>query len=155
MKREELAADPADNPPEGFELSASRGPFSSHNGPFYHRVTDAGVWHGLRLRERHCNGHGIIHGGLYMAMADGLMGALVWHATGVGGVTIRMTSDFLGMAKPGDWLEGTGTVTHAARTVAFAEAKLYVGGRSVLTASGVFKLLPKRMRRDGASRSTE
>ena len=148
MRSAELALDPSDNPPEGFVRSSERGPFSSHNGPFYHKVAEDKFWHGVRLRERHCNGHGIIHGGFYMTFADGLMGAAVWRATGIGGVTVRMTSDFLGMAKPGDWLEGEAIVTRAAKTVAFAEAKVYVGSRSVLTASGVFKLLPKRMRRD-------
>src|SRR5690606_9245932 len=83
------------NPPEGFVLSSSRGPYTVHNGPFYHKVTPDGFWHGLRVRRRHCNSLGITHGGLLMTFADGLLGTAVFRATKTVALTMRMNSDFL------------------------------------------------------------
>lgn len=130
-----------DNPPEGFVLSSSRGPYTVHNGPFYHKVTPDGFWHGLRVRRRHCNSLGITHGGLLMTFADGLLGTAVFRATKTVALTMRMNSDFLSSARPGEWLEGTARLTRATGSVAFCEAELYVGQRPVFKASGVFKLM--------------
>ena len=136
-----MAPDVTDDPPEGFVFSEARGPFTSHNGPFFHKVTDEGFWHGFRAREHHLNGHGIVHGGLLMSFADGLMGTAVWRETKTRAVTMRMTSDLLDMVRPGEWVEGTARVVRSARTVAFVEAEVFAGSRNVLVASGVFKLL--------------
>ncbi len=133
--------DETDNPPEGFVFSEARGPFTSHNGPFFHKVTDEGFWHGFRARDHHLNGHGIVHGGLLMSFADGLMGTAVWRKTKTRAVTMRMTSDILAMVRPGEWVEGTARVVRAARSVAFVEAEITTGSRKVLTASGLFKLM--------------
>lgn len=135
--------DLADNPPDGFE-QGTRGPFTTHNGPFYFKVTPDGVFHGFRARRRHCNGHGIVHGGLLMTFADGLLAAAVWKETRTRMVTMRMTSDFLAMARPGEWVEGLGQVTMADDGVAFGEARIYVGERTVMTAQALFKLMPAK-----------
>jgi len=126
--------------PEGFEPSRSRGPFTSHNGPFFHKVTEDGFWHGFRVLDRHVNSHGIIHGGMLMTFADGLLATAVWRETGARAVTIRMSSDFVDMVRPGEWVQGTARVTRAARSVAFTEAEVLVGERVIVTATGVFKL---------------
>jgi uncharacterized protein (TIGR00369 family) len=145
MRREHLSEDdPAfDDPPEGFVPSSTRGPYTTHNGPFFHKVTEDGFWHGVRVRERHCNSRGITHGGMLMAFADGLLGTAVFRETKTVALTIRMTSDFLSSARPGDWLEGTARVVKATRSVCFCEAELYVGSRPVLKANGVFKLMQR------------
>jgi uncharacterized protein (TIGR00369 family) len=133
--------DQDDNPPEGFTLSTTRGPYTSHNGPFYHLVTETEFRHGVRVKQRHCNSRGITHGGMLMAFADGLLGTAVFRATKTVALTIRMNSDFLSSARPGEWLEGTARVTKATRSVAFCEAELFVGNRAVMKATGVFKLM--------------
>ncbi len=133
-----------DNPPEGFVLSERRGPFTTHNGPFYHKLDGETFVQGFRARERHCNGLGIVHGGLLMSFADSLLAAAIWRGTGQRLVTIRMTSDFLNMAKPGEWVEGISHLRHADGTIAQASARIYVSSRTVLTASGIFKLMGRR-----------
>lgn len=133
-----------DNAPPGFERSVFRGPFTTWNGPFYHLVTEDGFRHGFRVRPRHCNGHGIVHGGLLSAFFDGLLAHAVWRATERRMVTIRLTTDFLAMARPGEWAEGTADVTGSGRLVAFAEGRIYVGGRDLVRGSGVFKLMRAR-----------
>jgi len=138
----------AATPPEGFEESTNRGPFTTHNGPFFHKVNEDGSFvHGFRAAEQHCNGMGIVHGGLVTAFADGLMGTAVWRATQVVGLTIRLNADFLSIAKVGDWVEGTATVTRATRSVAFVESHVHVGSRPILHTTGVFKLMPRHKKR--------
>ena len=132
-----------DNPPDGYVLSTSRGPYTTHNGPFYHKVTEEGFRHGVRVKKRHCNSRGITHGGMLMAFADGLLGTAVWRETQMVALTVRMNSDFLSSARPGEWLEGTARVTRATKSVAFCEAELFVGSRPVLKASGVFKIMAR------------
>lgn len=138
----------AATPPEGFEESTNRGPFTTHNGPFFHKVNEDGSFvHGFRAAEQHCNGMGIVHGGLVTAFADGLMGTAVWRSTQVVGLTIRLNADFLSIAKVGDWVEGTATVTRATRSVAFVESHVHVGSRPILHTTGVFKMMPRHKKR--------
>lgn len=131
------------NPPEGYALSTTRGPYTSHNGPFYHRVMADGFRHGVRVQKRHCNSRGITHGGMLMAFADGLLGTAVFRETKTVALTARMNADFLSSARPGEWLEGTARVTKATKSVAFCEAELFVGDRAVMKATGVFKIMAR------------
>lgn len=129
--------------PEGFKLSTSRGPFTTHNGPYFHKNSDEGFYHGFRAQERHCNSHGIVHGGMLMAFGDGLLATAVYIEAKRRSVTIRMTSDFVHMVRVGEWVEGTAWVTRAARSVCFVEGEVKTGKQVVLRASGVFKLFRK------------
>jgi uncharacterized protein (TIGR00369 family) len=135
------------DPPSGFQPSRTRGPFTSHNGPYFHKVEGDQFWHGFRALERHGNSHGILHGGMLMAFGDGLLATAVVRETKARAVTVRMNSDFVDMARPGDWIEGTARVTRAARTIAFVEAEVHVQDRLIFTASGVFKLFRREGRK--------
>jgi acyl-coenzyme A thioesterase PaaI-like protein len=135
-----------EGPPSGFIESTTRGPFTTHNGPVYHKPADAFV-RGFRALHRHCNSFGIVHGGWLMTFTDGVLGAAVWEATKTRSVTLRMTSDFVGMVRQGEWVEGRGLVTRATRSLVFARAELTAGGKVVLTAEGVFKLMTGGKRR--------
>ena len=132
-----------DQPPPGFVLSTTRGPYTTHNGPFYHKVTDEGFWHGVRIQKRHCNSRGIVHGGMLMTFADSVLATAVFRATKGVALTVRLNSDFLSVARPGDWLEGTARVTRATRSVVFCTAEIYVGTKAVMQATGIFKLMAR------------
>jgi len=148
LSTDKKAGNVGPNPPDGFEESTNRGPFTTHNGPFFHRIHEDGSFvHGFRAAEQNCNGMGIVHGGLVTACADGRMGTAVWRATQSVGLTIRLNADFLSIAKVGDWVEGTATVTRATRSVAFVDASVYVGTRPILHATGVFKLMPRHKKK--------
>jgi acyl-coenzyme A thioesterase PaaI-like protein len=136
MKHEEA-------PPEGFVLSEGRGPFTTHNGPVYHKAEN-GIFRQASRINPSLQWHGIAHGGWLSAFTDGVLGAAVWRETKAPSVTLRLSVDFLDMVRPGEWVEGTAQVTRATRTLAFARAELSAGGRKVLTAEGVFKLMRAR-----------
>ncbi len=138
-------------PPEGFVRSLRRGPFTERNGPLYHREAPHGetpetVVHGFHALRRHCNGLGIVHGGMLASFLDGLLGHAVNAAATRPGVTIHLSLDYLSMARAGDWIEGEAHVTRLTREVAFAEARAYVGPRDVVRAAAVFKLMERKGR---------
>ncbi len=133
-------------PPPGFVESTTRGPFTTHNGPVYHKPDEA-IVRGFRALQRHCNGFGIVHGGWLMTFTDGVLGGAVYEATRVRSVTLRMNCDFVGMVRAGEWVEGRAEVTRATRSLVFARAALTVGDKTVFTAEGVFKLMTGGNRR--------
>ena len=45
------------------------------------------------------------------------------------------------MARVGEWVMGEARMIRATKEVAFAEGRAYVGGRDVVRASGIFKLM--------------
>lgn len=134
-----------DDPPQGYRAYPRSGPYSTRNGPQYEmKDTDGRYRRAMRIRERHCNGAGVAHGGNLMAFMDGIMGYTAWNAAGGHTLTIRMNSDFLHMAKPGDWLEGEVDVTRATKSVVFLEGRLFVGKRDVFRAKAIFKVMRAR-----------
>lgn len=128
--------------PPGFVASERRGPFTSHNGPIFHS-TERPLVHGFRVLRRHCNGLGIVHGGMLASFLDGLLGHAVGAAAKRPGVTIHLSLDYLSMARAGDWVEGEGRVTRLTRDVAFAEARAYVRDRDLVRATAIFKLMER------------
>ena len=107
-------------------------------GPlFEHRDEPAIV--GLTLDERHTNSRGMVHAGLLVALADTVMGHNIERALdGPRVVTVSLTTDFVGSAQAGDWIEGRATVRRAGRRVAFGACEFHAGERLVLAASAVF-----------------
>ena len=66
--------------PEGFILNEGRGPYTTHNGPFYINTSIDPWLHGTFILDRHCNGAQIAHGGMLMSFADGICGHAVYKA---------------------------------------------------------------------------
>lgn len=131
--------------PDGYELLAQTSPFNSQLGRHYSRTDSAGRrWRAIRVAEAHCNTMAVVHGGLYMSLADNILGSTIARVVGAPILTIRMTADFLSTAGVGDWLEGFATVESVKEGIAFARAELFVSERLVFTAGAVFKILRSR-----------
>jgi uncharacterized protein (TIGR00369 family) len=131
-------------PPEGFVRSSSRGPYSTHNGPYFHReIQGEATEHAFLALPRHANGLGLVHGGMLTSFMDGLLAAAVWRASHRSSVTIHLSVDFLHMARVGHWVFGESRVTRLTRDVAFVEGHAHAAGTDVVRASGVFKLMRK------------
>src|SRR6185503_4579233 len=130
--------------PEGFRpLNRPRpNPFNDMIGPFYERRRGDEVSLGLRIEERHCNSRGICHGGLLSALADVALGyaALAVAKSAASFVTVQLSMDYSGAAKPGDWVESEVEVQHAGSRLAFANGYLLAGGRRIVRASAIFAL---------------
>jgi uncharacterized protein (TIGR00369 family) len=138
------ADDIVPDPPEGYLPAEGRGSFSTHNGPYFYKLSDGPTSHqAFYALPRHGNGIGIVHGGMLSAFMDGVLAGAVWRGTEQRAVTIHLSIDFLHMARVGEWILGEGRLTRATKDVAFAEGRAYVGGRDVVRCSGVFKLMAR------------
>ena len=133
--------DDAPPPPAGFVLSTARGAFSTRNGPYFH---DRAGRQAFFARKRHCNGIGLIHGGMLSAFLDGVLAGASARGTGAVGVTVHLSIDFLDMGRAGDWVIGEASLTRAARDLAFVEGRAHIGGRTLARATGLFKLMRRR-----------
>jgi len=123
---------------------AGRGPFTSHNGPYFHAPASDRVRQAFWAEARHCNGLGIVHGGMLSTFLDGLLAGAAHRATDGRLVTIHLSIDFLDMGRAGEWVMGEARATRVTRDVAFVEGHAHVGGRDLARASGVFKLMRRR-----------
>ena len=124
--------------------ASNRGPFTTHNGPIFYRPVANGVVQAFFALPRHCNGVGLIHGGMLSAFLDGLLAAAVGRAAGAIPVTMHLSVDFLDMGRSGEWVLGEAKTTRIARDVAFVEGRAHVADRDLARASGVFKLMRRR-----------
>ena len=131
-------------PPAGFEIQSGRGAFTAHNGPYFYRRAAEGVEQAFYALDRHCNGLGIIHGGMLTAFLDGLLASAVSREVGVRSVTVHLSVDFLAMGRAGEWVRGQARMTRAASDIAFAEGHVQVGDLVLARATGVFKLMKRR-----------
>jgi len=130
-------------PPEGFKPSA-RGPYTTHNGPFFHRSTSETLEHAFFVLKRHCNSLGIVHGGMLSTFMDGVLANAVGREAGTASVTVHLSLDFLSMARAGDWVFGDAVVTRQTKDLIFVEGRIRVGTRDVMRASGIFKPVHRR-----------
>ena len=143
--------------PDGFVPLPARGNFESTIGPFYLRdEADTRVF-GFRTGTQHCHPGGVVHGGLLMTVMDDILSLTILHAfdrqTPI--ATVSLNCDFLTAVQPGDWIEGSGEIIRKTRSLVFVRGRLATGGRTVLTASGVWAILGRagraaRDRRRGA-----
>lgn len=128
--------------PSGFQrLQMPPNPFIDQNGPLYGRWRQQRFTLGLRIEARHCNPAMTCHGGMIMTFADMslLIGASLQANLQQYLLTVNLTTDFIGPANQGEWLEGDCEVTRASKNLVFAHGMLQAEGRSVARINGLFK----------------
>src|SRR3954447_22809309 len=110
-------------------------------GPVYQHRDDPGVI-GLELDERHTNSRGLCHAGVLVALADTIMGHTIDDVlTGPGRpVTVTLTTDFLGTARSGDWLEGRATIRRVGQRLAFGACEFRRLEQTMFTGTAVFAI---------------
>ncbi|WP_084396057.1 PaaI family thioesterase [Henriciella aquimarina] len=129
-------------PPEGFEVSRSRGPFTTRNGPVFRAIDKDDPRSGIWVLDRHCNSMGFMHGGMVSSFADGALAWAVWHATRKMSVTLKLSTSFFGTIRPDDWLEAHPEVLSVHDGIVQVHARLLVGGDKLAArADGTFRAL--------------
>lgn len=129
----------------GLPEGAEEIPFVGYNkyiGPMY-RLPDADGLHRFcfRVEERHMNCAGTVHGGMLMSLADISMSRAARDGTDAqNSSTVSLSCDFVGPGKLGDVIEAHVRVTRRTRTIVFLSADILSGGRTLLVASGVWKI---------------
>ncbi len=111
-------------------------------GPFLRGEDDAGPVIGLLVAEHHCNEHGVLHGGVQMALADYTVGSTARHGTTDGTVTVSFDASFVDVARAGDVVEGRAEVIRRTGSLVFVQGRLTCAGRPLLAFNGVVKRVP-------------
>lgn len=134
-----------DDIPAGFTPLVPGGKWLMHAGPLYQRPAgDGGVVIGLRVSEQHTNMRGIAHGGMLVTLADSALGRNLnlTRQTVAAMVSVNLSTDFIGAAKIGDWLEAHVEIRKHGARLSFAECQLRVGDKVIVRCSGVFAVVP-------------
>ena len=140
-----------DAAPPGFRLIDFRRDrvevtFNTHIGNLWAKRGEKGTADefvmGLRVRDKHCNPAGTLHGGMMMTMADLIGGMGAGTLAGIRKFlpTVSMTFDFVAPARAGDWVEGRCEVVRATRSLLFSHIYLTVGTEKILRASAICKI---------------
>jgi len=140
--------EPADIP-EGFTpLHRGSGPYLSALGPLYGKREAAGLVIGLRIDERHLNTRGVAHGGMLVTFADSALGIVLamTHDPPRPMATVSLSADFAAAAHAGDWVEARVDVEKLGHRLAFATCHLWIKGKRIFRASGVFARVSSRKR---------
>lgn len=130
--------------PDGFELLPWHRGFGRQVGPLFEKRDATGLTRAFRVEEHHTNGMMNAHGGMMMTFADMCWGGAVEKDEDTWWVTIRLLCDFLSGAKLGEWVEGSGKVVGRADDVFTVEGRIWSGERTLLTGTGVFKVIDRR-----------
>jgi uncharacterized protein (TIGR00369 family) len=126
--------------PAGYKPVFGETGFNKHVGPVW-QAPDGSEFL-FDIRDVHMNGGGALHGGMAMALADIVMGRTVRDALeGARALTISLNCDFVGPAKLGDRIRGTAKITRKTRSIVFISGELAVEGRTIMTATGLWKIL--------------
>lgn len=122
-----------------FEPLENTGPYLEHAGPLL-AGPDGAI--GLRIEQRHLNIAGSVHGGFLASVADHAIGRAVNDALeDAGAVTVSLTTDYLGPAREGDWIEARTNVDRLGGSLAFAECTITCDGKDIVRARAVFAVL--------------
>jgi uncharacterized protein (TIGR00369 family) len=128
--------------PPGFSETRLSDPFEIHVGPAFEQGDKGARRFAFRVDERHCNRSGVAHGGMLMTFADLALGQAVWDATdNAPSVTLNMQTHFLAPAMAGELIEVVPQLTRRTRALVFMRGDFTAGGRMVMTAASVWKLL--------------
>jgi acyl-CoA thioesterase len=109
-------------------------------------ASEGSVTLSIEARPDQLNLGGSVHGGVLASLADTAMGLAVRTAIEPGRrhVTIQLAVQYLAAAQPGRRVTAEGTVVRAGSQIAFAEAELRQGARTVARAQGAFSVTPER-----------
>ena len=142
--------------PAGYEPLGSRSPFNQMIGPLQARLQDEGVAVGLLLEDKHLNTGGRLHGAMVCAIFDSCFGLNVGvsiaraeepgaqlrppDVSGPPLVTVSLTTEYLGTARVGDWVEARATIQRPGRSLAFVSGELTCGGVPIAKGHGIFRV---------------
>lgn len=129
-------------PLPGFVPTHLVDPFEIYVGPVFEAGKPGAKTYAMRVEARHVNRRGILHGGMFMTLADLTLGQAVWDATDKAAVvTLNMQSHFLKSAVEGDIIQVVPELVRRTRALVFMRGDFTVDGEIVFTAQSVWKLL--------------
>lgn len=126
--------------PKGWVRQSHPQTFSSHAGPFYFREDGPVPGVGFFSEPHHANLGGVIHGGALMTLADMALFDIFFRAEGQSkAVTVTMNAEFIGPGPIGEFIEASGEVIRAGKSLVFVRGLVSAKGAPLLSFSGTLK----------------
>ena len=111
-------------------------------GPLWQRVVDGEHEYAILAQDKHHNRRGLVQGGLLMTFADRSCGMTARFVSGKPTLaTVQMDTLFIDSARIGELLISRPRVIRTTRSLIFTTTQVTAGDRTVVSASGVFKIL--------------
>jgi acyl-coenzyme A thioesterase 13 len=128
--------------PSDFEPARFAKGFLDRSGPYFLRRDPDCIVVGLRIEDGHLNYVGVAHGGVLTSLADVALSLQV-HALEVPSlspVTNSLTTNFIGAARLGDWLEAHTRIDQIGKRLAHTSGQIRRGEDLIMTMTGVFSI---------------
>ena len=130
-----------------FEQISIKPGFMKHNGGVLFRsITDTDYEFKSVINANHLNAAGITHGGYLAALIDAGSGTAAHRvAENSPCVTISLDIKFIGASKVGDEINGYTKILKKTNTLVFLQSELKCNDKIITFASGVWKILKKKL----------
>ena len=130
-----------------FEQISLKPGFMKHNGGLlFKAISEKEYQFKTIIKENHLNTAGITHGGFIAAVIDAGAGTAAHRVSGNDPcVTISLELKFISPVKLGQELIGTTKIQKKTKSMVFLTCELTVEKKIVATASGVWKILNKKL----------
>ena len=130
-----------------FEQISIRSGFMKHNGGILFRtISDSEYNFKTTINDNHLNSAGITHGGFIAALVDAGSGTAAHRSAGQNScVTVSLELKFISAVKLGEEIIGTTKIQKKTKSMIFLTCELVVDKKIVATASGVWKILNKKL----------
>ena len=130
-----------------FEQISLKPGFMKHNGGILFKAISQNEYHfKTTIKENHLNAAGITHGGFIAALVDAGAGTAAHRsADGSPCVTISLELKFISTVKLKQELMGITKIQKKTKSLVFLTCELIVEDKIVATASGVWKILNKKL----------
>ena len=128
---------------EKFQQISLKPGFMKHNGGVMFRdISNTEFEFKSTINENHLNAAGITHGGYLSALIDAGAGTAAHRsADNAPCVTISLDLKFIGASKIGDEIIGFTKILKKTNTLVFLFCELKCNGKTITSASGVWKIL--------------
>ena len=127
---------------DGWEPVTDAG-FIETIGPVWKKMDGEQLLVGYHVLEKHMNRNRVAHGGLIMAMLDQAMAMASWVKMGYRRqATIQFELQLVSRSEEGDFVILRPEVVRSTKNLIFMRAQGFVGDRIIVSASGVWTLLP-------------
>lgn len=131
-------------PPAGFKPITSHSPYGWSLGPMFEKEGSETLCRGFRAAPKHMDRNGVVAAGMITTFADILLAQPVLYEVRAPFVTLRMTADYFGAARLGDWVEGTATLSGGQDGVLSVHGQIYTGELKLASIQALFKAFRPR-----------
>ena len=130
-----------------FEQISLKPGFMKHNGGLlFKTISENEYQFKTTIKESHLNAAGITHGGFIAAVVDAGAGTAAHRAAGQNPcVTISLDLKFISVVKLGQELIGHVKIQKKTKSMVFLTCELTTEDKIVATASGIWKILNKKL----------